>query len=165
MDVRKFITIDPGYSGAIVSKKVNSFRPVDINIYLMPICKEIYSNGGKDKKRNVLDAPEIVEIVKREEPDLIVIEQVASRPNQGAPATFRFGSQFGILQGIAWALEIPLMLIDPHRKRGDEGVKEAVERCVRYYYIEDVWMKEAKSVKPHDGVIDALGMALAVEKN
>lgn len=42
-----------------------------------------------------------------------VIERVSSRPGQGVSSTFKFGANFGMLQGVLAALEIPYDLVTP----------------------------------------------------
>lgn len=47
-------------------------------------------------------------------PDVVVIERVASRPKQGVASSFKFGRSFGVLIGIAQAMQIETHLIPPH---------------------------------------------------
>jgi crossover junction endodeoxyribonuclease RuvC len=48
-------------------------------------------------------------------PDVAVIERVAAMPRQGVSSTFKFGTAYGILQGVVAALEIPVHFVTPGR--------------------------------------------------
>jgi hypothetical protein len=48
-------------------------------------------------------------------PDVAVIERVSAMPRQGVSSTFKFGTAYGILQGVVAALEIPVHFVTPGR--------------------------------------------------
>jgi crossover junction endodeoxyribonuclease RuvC len=51
-------------------------------------------------------------------PDVAVIERVGAMPKQGTASTFKFGTGYGILFGVAAALKIPVHFVAPGvRKR------------------------------------------------
>lgn len=41
------------------------------------------------------------------------VERVSSRPGQGAPSTFTFGKNYGFIQGLLFALDIPFTTVPP----------------------------------------------------
>ena len=52
-----------------------------------------------------VDGATLAARLKQMRPDVAVIEQVAAMPHQGVSSTFRFGTAFGIIQGVVSALE------------------------------------------------------------
>jgi hypothetical protein len=53
--------------------------------------------------------------LKQMRPDVAVIERVAAMPRQGVSSTFKFGTAFGIIQGVIAALEIPVHFVTPSK--------------------------------------------------
>jgi len=104
----KIIAIDPGLSGAICVLDDKS-----INIYDMPVKK---IKKGKKEKNN-FDIVKIVEIIKSNiiigEENICVIEDVHCSVGNGAVSMFNFGRGKGILEGIAYALDMRVVLISP----------------------------------------------------
>src|SRR5690606_25246476 len=43
------------------------------------------------------------------------IESVGSRPGQGVASTFKFGTAYGVVQGVIGALQIPVEFVSPQR--------------------------------------------------
>jgi len=55
-------------------------------------------------------------------PDVVVIKRVAAMPKQGVSSTFKFGTAFGILQGVVAALTIPVHFVAPGRWKKHFGL-------------------------------------------
>jgi hypothetical protein len=60
-------------------------------------------------------------------PDVAVIERVAAMPRQGVSSTFKFGTAYGILQGVVAALEIPVHFVTPGRWKKHFGLSAEKE--------------------------------------
>jgi len=64
---------------------------------------------------------------------LAILERVSSRPGQGVSSTFKFGTNFGLIQGVLSALVIPYELVTPTvwqkamgcLSKGDKNVTKA----------------------------------------
>ena len=98
------IGIDPGFSGAIAHLSSNG----TLEIRDMPIVADL-------KGRSVLNLYELHNLFspKAEEEHVAVLEQVASRPGQSAPSTFRFGQGYGALEMGLAAHRIPKRTVTP----------------------------------------------------
>lgn len=56
-------------------------------------------------------------------PDMIVLEKVAARPNQGVSSMFKFGQTLGFVHGIAaCATKAPLREVTPNQWKGKLGL-------------------------------------------
>lgn len=93
--------IDPGISGAIAFLFAGAPDRVLVEDML---------TAGK-----MVSAPLLANAIKRYAPSLAIIESVASRPGQGVSSTFRFGTAYGIAQGVIGALHIPVEFVSPQR--------------------------------------------------
>ena len=92
--------VDPGLTGAVAFY----FPEADaISVRDMPVV------AGD------VDAAGLAALLKQMRPDIAVVEQVASRPGQGVASMFKFGSGFGMVQGVIAALEVPRHLVTPQR--------------------------------------------------
>jgi len=148
----KVIGIDVGFKGAIA---VMGDRTPPQAV-MMPVVK-----GYK----TILDLEAIQNKLGFFKIDLVVIEQVSSMPAQGVVSTFRFGEQFGMLQGICSALNIPYILVRPQawKKKvlGDypKGDKQASVRYVKEKYPDLSLLPTERSKKDSDGMADAVCLA------
>lgn len=97
--------IDPGFSGAIaiIASDTGNLTVVD-----MPVTKD-------PKGRTILDLPSLFELLRPHDGAEIhaVLEHVAARPGQGAPATFRFGQGYGAIQMALAAHKLPVQYTTP----------------------------------------------------
>ena len=102
--------VDPGLKGALarLDMYVGSLR-----IYDMPIISTTFLKAGKKKKRNMVDAKGVFEILKDEKYRPIFIEQVGARPGQGVTSMFGFGRSLGVVVGVAAALDMPTTMVRP----------------------------------------------------
>jgi crossover junction endodeoxyribonuclease RuvC len=97
--------IDPGFSGAIATIASDTGL---LAVEDMPVTKD-------PKGRTLLDLPRLFGMLT---PPIgvqihAVLEHVASRPGQGAPATFRFGQGYGAIQMALAAHKIPVQYTTP----------------------------------------------------
>ncbi len=117
--MKTFLGIDPGKSGGIAVVHNESMTahkmpdtPHDLAELLDAICDR-YTTGG--------DTP------------LAIVEQVHSMPKQGVSSTFKFGTNFGMIQGVLAAMKIPYEFVTPTvwqramgcLTKGDKNVSKA----------------------------------------
>lgn len=137
-----YIAIDPGLKGGWAIQ----YEDGTVQAYPMPVF-------GKE-----IDIAEIVDEVFPRKAK-VFIERVASRPGQGAPSVFKFGTGYGQLIGMCQALKWSYELIRPQEWKkiliGTKKDKDAAIRFVRQTYPNINLVLESCR-KPHDGMADAL---------
>lgn len=91
-----------------------------------------------------------------------VVEKVNAMPGQGVTSMFNFGQNFGLIQGLLIAYNIPYELVTPQKWKKEFGVTSdkntSIEVCQRLFPAEDLRATE-RCRKPHDGIAEALLMA------
>lgn len=150
-----FVGIDPGNAGAIVVVEFDNFSFLERGIFDMPILKT--EGKGKTKKGNtkihtVLDEIEIKNIFQLiGKIDQVFLEKAQSMPGQGAPATFNYACNYGIIRGIMIGLEIPYTLIHPATwkrammKDMDKGKDAAIVRAKQLFPNSDIGKKDGRA--------------------
>lgn len=179
--MRKIVGIDPGLEGGIVV--LNEEGGVEEKWRIPTIVS--YTSGKKKKatkkaeedskkkatksKKTTLDLVSLNQIFTqlKGNVDHAVLEQVASRPGMSAPAVFKFGRVYGILEGLLVAHQIPYTLCIPRVwckviHKGIEGGMEPKDKSRvalgRLFPSVDLRSSE-RATKPHDGLMDALLIA------
>ena len=148
----RVIGIDIGFKGAIAL-----IDNGHINIIPMPVNK-----GNK----TYLNLPQITDYIFGVNPDLIVIEKVSAMPKQGVVSVFRFGEQFGMIQGICCTLYSPgCLLVRPQewKKKILEGYPKG-DKSASIKYVQEKYpyvslLPTERSRKPSDGMADAICIA------
>lgn len=102
-----YLGIDPGFSGAIASLDSVSGS---LNVIDMPILSSTKGKTEMDHIR-LFDALSVPAGTSVE----CLLEFVASRPGQSAPATFRFGQGYGAIEMALAANRIPIRYITPSK--------------------------------------------------
>lgn len=92
--------IDPGSSSGAVSFYFPD-HPCQIAAEDLPVV------AGQ------VDAAILAARLEQMQPDVAVIERVGAMPKQGVASTFKFGTSFGIIQGVVAALKIPAHFVAP----------------------------------------------------
>lgn len=138
------IAIDPGLAGGVAVLH----RDQTITAQPMPLA-------GKE-----LDLITLATLVREVHPDWLVIERVGPMPKQGVVSTFKFGSGYGSLLGIAAALQIPTELVTPQRWKGRVLHGTAKDKDAAIAYCRRVFpaipLVPPRCRVPHDGIADAL---------
>ncbi len=142
----KILAIDPGKTGGIALLGVPN--PV---ADMMPLC-------GSD-----IDGKKIADMLRRIQPDLVILEKVHSMPKQGVASTFKFGESYGRIKGILEGLGIPYQLVTPqewkkHVLKGTKKDKDAAIQHVRRKYPTINLIPPPKRT-PQDGIADAVCIA------
>lgn len=140
-----FIGIDPGKSGAIAVIddegrvwNTNTFNKKD---YAMLLREMSHPNIGSVK---------------------VVLEHVGAMPGQGSVSMFNFGANFGFIEGLLAANNLPYELVRPQKwKRMFSCTSDkntSVQVAQRLFPNIDL-RRTARCSKPHDGIAEALLMA------
>lgn len=91
-----------------------------------------------------------------------VVEHVGAMPGQGCVSTFHFGENFGWLQGMLFAYNIPYELVRPQKWKKmfscTSDKNTSIEVAQRLFPGIDL-RRTPKCKGPHDGTCEALLMA------
>ena len=109
------IGIDPGQTGALAVMD----RGKVADLYDMPTMARTYGKGMQVDPYTL--ATKIMEIGSYKISEAIV-EQVASRPNQGSQATYNFGEGVGVVLGVLGALQVPVRFVTPQKWKMTAGL-------------------------------------------
>ena len=90
------------------------------------------------------------------------LEHVHAMPKQGVSSTFNFGMNFGFIQGVLKAYEIPYELVTPQKWKKEfsctSDKNTSIEVCKRLF--PNVNLKATdRGKKDHDGIAEALLIA------
>lgn len=106
--------IDPGKTGALsVLYENNIVRSFDV-----PLTKL----KGKEKPAWSQWATEWATALDMLGPDMIVIEDVSSRPSQGVTGVFSFGRTLGFAHALAASAKVPIHFVTPTVWKGKLGL-------------------------------------------
>jgi len=145
--------IDPGQNGglAVVGKD-----------------RVIYYQSAMPILAKELEYKKFINALFEYEVDMIYIEKVSAMPKQGVTSMFNFGKHFGELLGVINALGQPFTLVRPiewqkviHKGLGKElKPKERSLLVAKRTYPDKDFRKGPRAKVPHDGIIDAVLIAL-----
>jgi len=99
------IGIDPGVSGAIAEL----YPDGRLYTYDMPIFELI----TKGRKRRLVNAAALSQLMTDPFPEHVFVEQVGSRPGESPRAAFSFGEGFGVIKGIVGTLSLSVTFVRP----------------------------------------------------
>lgn len=139
---RVYIGIDPGLSGAMAVISTNG-------AYAIPFDEEEYVTTLK----SCIDEKYAIRAV---------VEHVGAMPKQGVASTFKFGTNFGWIQGILFALGIPYELVRPQKWKKEFSCtsdKNTSVSVARRLFPSVSLLATPRCKKPHDGMAEALLMA------
>lgn len=131
----RFIGVDPGKSGAL------SIIREDGKVDIYPFDREVYRNVLSDyaKVGNMYTAK-------------CCVEHVGAAPKQGVVSMFSFGENFGFIQGLLTAFQIPYELVRPAKwKKAFSVTKDkntSIEVCKRLF--PDADLKRTERCKKDD---------------
>lgn len=124
---RLFVGIDPGLSGAL-AVLTDAGRLVDV----VSMPTEPHGKSRRVSGREVRAWLEgITEATEGAPFTLCVLEQVASRPGQGAPSVFTFGRAFGAVEGVLSALAVPTDYATPQTWKRAFGLTSDKAESIR----------------------------------
>ncbi|MGN1300855.1 MAG: hypothetical protein ACI4VC_05880 [Clostridia bacterium] len=91
-----------------------------------------------------------------------VLEKVNAMPGQGVVSMFNFGQNYGFIQGVLKAYNIPFELVPPQKWKKEFSVTSdkntSIEVCKRLFPHVNLKATE-RCKKDHDGMAEALLMA------
>lgn len=148
-----YIGIDPGKNGGIAVINDKFPKPVNITVYK-------YSD---DDLIDVIDGTKGSSIaVHRDEEIKCVLEKVNAMPGQGVVSMFNFGQNFGFIQGVLKAYEIPFELVPPQKWKKEFSVTSdkntSIEVAKRLFPGVNLKATD-RCRKDHDGMAEALLIA------
>lgn len=137
-----YIGIDPGKDGAmaVVSESGASVAAFDAAEYVRTL--EFIHNAGLES--------------------ICCLERVGAMPGQGVTSMFRFGENFGLIQGLLIACHIPYELVTPQKWKKEfqiTGGKNSSIAVCRRLFPEAGLRRSERCRKDHDGMAEALLMA------
>lgn len=136
-----YIGIDPGKKGALAIIHPDGVTSV------FPFSEETYK-----KKLSLL----------RYEECFCILERVSAMPGQGVTSMFNFGKNFGYIQGLLEANNVPYELITPQKWKRSFGVtadkNSSVSVCRRLFPGQSLKRTE-RCRTDDDGIAEALLMA------
>jgi len=136
-----YIGIDPGKDGAM------AFLYEEEPPVIMTFDREIYGKSlsiGRDR------------ICK------CCLERVGAMPGQGVTSMFKFGENFGFIQGLLTAYSIPYELVTPQKWKKEfqvTGNKNSSIAVCKRLFPDASLRRTDKCKKDHDGMAEALLMA------
>lgn len=145
-----YIGIDPGKNGAIavicsinddITARARSFEKIRYKTILKYLPEE-----DNIVKKNVF----------------CVLERVSAMPGQGVKSMFSFGENYGYIQGLLEAYEVPYELVTPQTWKKEFGVTSdkntSIDVCERLFPSVDLYRTE-RSRKKDDGLAEAILLA------
>ena len=136
-----YIGIDPGKNGGIAL----------INDY----CELAYPFS----EETLLDE---LEAIYNNFPTKCVVEKVGAMPHQGVVSMFNFGQNFGFIQGVLKAYDIPFELVPPQKWKKEFSItsdKNTSIEVAKRLFPKVCLKATSRCKKDHDGMAEALLMA------
>ena len=147
------IGIDPGKDGAMaILWPTEPYPPLgEETITVIPFDRTRF----RDTVRSLNNNNPFTKVV-------CVLEHVGAMPGQGSVSMFHFGENFGWLQGILDAFEIPYELVRPQKWKMEfsctSDKNSSIDVAKRLFPLVDL-RRTPQCKGPHDGICEALLMA------
>ena len=141
-----YIGIDPGKKGAMAI--FNDIGRLEIHEFSTSVFKSIlmpFFDPFSDEKEAKC-----------------CLEHVSAMPGNGSVSMFNFGENFGFIQGLLTAYEIPYELVRPQKWKKEFGISsdknQSVEVC-RRLFPNAILKRSERCTKMDDGFAEALLLA------
>lgn len=138
-----YIGIDPGKKGSL------AIIYGDGTIYVTPFDRQRYINA-------------LAEVAASGDKSVCCLEHVSAMPGQGVTSMFSFGENFGFIQGVLSALNIPYEFVRAQKWKKEYSITAdknvAVSVCKRLFPQVSLLATE-RCRKDNDGMAEALLMA------
>ena len=150
-EYKLFIGIDPGLTGAIAIVNEDG----KVGLYDMPTRPR----GGKVSRE--VSAKKLSEILRKyiKDDTLIVLERVASRPQQGVAGMFSLGDSYGVVRGVVGGLGGFCVGTVPAVWRKGVELKAGTGKEGSLALARNLFGREGLERKKDDGRADALLIA------
>ncbi len=147
-----FCGVDPGFQGGLAL--------IDENLSLAGLCDmPLRTIDG----RHEVDGTKLAEILRKWEPDFLVLERVWGRAGEGGRNAFAFGRATGIVIGVLYSLEVPFIEVGPAtwmsallKGRTEEGKLRSLAWAKEHFPTAELVTKRGRQL---DGRSDAIGLA------
>ena len=146
------VGIDPGINGAIAVIEDEAL----LSVHDMP---KMQARSGK----NIVNAPALHKILLSAEADVGVLEQVGGRPGESAPWAFNFGRSFGIIEGVAFTLGLPVVYVAPRTWKKRAGIPAGQKEYARTL-AQQLYPEADLRLKKHLDRAEAILIALYGQK-
>lgn len=153
------IGIDPGFEGGIAVVRAGKVK----RALVMPTI-----GSGKSRHYDLVQIREIFLRYATKYELTVAIEKQHVFPKNGAVSSFKLGYGYGQLIGVCMALQIPMIVVTPttwmktilvgYPKRSKKD-KPSIS-FVQQRFPKTKLTKSDKAKKPHDGITDAICIAL-----
>lgn len=162
IDNPQYVGIDPGLDGAVCFLRQN-----DVRCEIVPTMQK-----EKGSSKRLYDVKGMVDLlVGVENIALVALEKGSARPGQGTVSMFRFGFGCGLWEGILAALRLPYIIVHP--KTWQKTVCAGLSGDTKARALQAVnsrlpkldLRKSERSKKPHQGMADAVCLALFARKS
>lgn len=157
----KYIGIDNGLNGAIVVIEKNEI-----------IEKVVMPTITSTKSKREYDIHEITEILTRHTDATVILEKAHAMPKLGTVQAFNFGKGFGIMIGLLSGLKIRYDIVHARRwqkemfkDQNSKDTKQASAIVAQRLFPNESFISTEKSKKIHDGLTDALLLAVWGQRN
>jgi crossover junction endodeoxyribonuclease RuvC len=107
--------VDPGISGAIA--------------FYFPSHPQMISSEDIPVVAGEIDAATLAARIDRMRPHLAIVERVGAMPKQGVSSTFKFGTAYGVAQGVIAALKVPVHFVTPGKWKRHFGLSAEKEEA------------------------------------
>ena len=142
------IGIDPGATGAIAFLNNDKSLIEVVDMPTMPLSK----------KKNQVNAAELVRILSGVGGADVYLERVAAMPGQGVSSMFNFGASFGVIIGVCAALGLSVILVTPQtwkRKAGLIGKDKDYARTIGQQLYPDAPLGRKRDCGRADAILIA----------
>jgi len=153
--------IDPGKSGGIAFLS----EDMELTMYKTPLIG------------NQMDHQKVRELLLQYNPVMVELEDVHSLPGTSAKANFSFGENKGEHRGILVGLQMPYMEVAPKiwqkiawegvslikNPKGKTDTKSMSLISAKRIFPRESFLASERSIKPHDGIVDAALLAYYVK--
>lgn len=112
----RILAVDPGQSGGYVGVTM----------------------GGLTLVEKWTNLESFVDFVRDFDPDQAWVEKVHSYPQQGVASTFKFGTNFGMIQGVLAALLVETHLVSPQKWQSSLNLPKAKTKTEHKNNLKDI---------------------------
>lgn len=167
------VGIDPGLTGGIAI--FDNDKKEWLGVFPMPVeVVKAKTKKGKDKKK--VDARKLYEMLHPYAEDgklWVCVEEVHAMPGQGVTSMFTFGEGYGKVLAVSEVLSDHVSTITPRSwqvilygiKTAEDKLnpkERAKEKALQIFSPRELTLPRAR--KPHEGMVDAVCIALAASR-
>jgi len=162
----RIVGVDPGINGGLCFMTDGVVNAV----VKTPTYAYTVGSGKKLKKKKMLDAEIVGELIKKFNPHAVYIEKVGGMPGQGITSTFNFGFVTGMVHGICGALKIKVTTVRPQEWKkvileNEDHDKDAAIGFCQQNFPDVNLLPTKRSTEPHDGMAESICIAIFGLKN